>query len=69
MLVESKLIWLNIWVYAKDQAARLFVSVNVYDLGIIVAELFKQKKKYISIYYLFLTQVSLMSADTREEEF
>lgn len=31
--------------YVEDQAARLFVSVNVNDLGIIVTQLFKQKGK------------------------
>lgn len=33
--------------YVEDQAARLFVSVNVNDLGIIVSQLFKQKGKTV----------------------
>lgn len=49
MHVRRKYKW-----YVEDQAARLFVSVNVYDLGITVTQLFKQKgNKQFSLPSLF----------------
>lgn len=40
---EQNLNSLGFKVQVEDQAARLFVSVNVNDLGIMVPQLFKQK--------------------------
>lgn len=39
--------------FVADLAARLFVSVNVNDLGIIVTQLFKQKEeKHSSVHHV-----------------